>query len=218
MLVAHNARFDIGFLDAALVRATGRRLACPVLDTVPLARRLLAGRLRRFSLARLADHLGTTVEPCHRALPDARATAEVLLALLGRAQERGARTVDDLLALGAPPATRGLARRHLAADAPSGPGTYRMEDAAGGVLYVGSAGDSAGACAATSPGPPTRERPIDRALPAVHRIAFSRTGSGSRRASRRRRSRRCSRPRTAATPGPAAPRTRCSTATRRGCA
>ena len=52
-----------------------------------------------------------TATPCHRALPDALATAEILLALIGRAQERGAETVDDLVALSAPPARRAHAKR-----------------------------------------------------------------------------------------------------------
>src|SRR5258705_191348 len=48
VLVAHNARFDMGFLDRAVERLTGRRVATPVVDTVWLARRLLSGRTKRF--------------------------------------------------------------------------------------------------------------------------------------------------------------------------
>ena len=44
VLVAHNARFDMGFLDREVERLTGRRVASPVVDTVWLARRLLEGR------------------------------------------------------------------------------------------------------------------------------------------------------------------------------
>src|SRR5262249_48257600 len=47
-LVAHNARFDVSFLDEAVVRLAGRRLAGPVVDTVWLARTLLAGRGSRY--------------------------------------------------------------------------------------------------------------------------------------------------------------------------
>ena len=99
VLVAHNARFDLAFLDRETERLTGSRLAAPVVDTVALARRLLAGRVPRASLAQLSYFFGTSVQPCHRALPDAQATAEVLLALIGLAQERGARTVAELVAL-----------------------------------------------------------------------------------------------------------------------
>ena|SRR5687767_2029415 len=96
VLVAHNARFDLAFLDREVERMSGRRLAAPVVDTVGLARRLLAGRVPRVSLASLAYFFGTSVQPCHRALPDAQATAEILVALVGLAQERGAQSVADL--------------------------------------------------------------------------------------------------------------------------
>src|SRR5262249_60064863 len=43
ILVAHNARFDMAFLNREVERLTGRRAAVPVVDTVWLARRLLAG-------------------------------------------------------------------------------------------------------------------------------------------------------------------------------
>src|SRR5919206_389069 len=99
VLVAHNARFDLAFLDRETERLTGKRLAAPVVDTVALARRVLGGRVARASLASLAYFFGTSVRPCHRALPDAQATAEVLLALIGLAQERGATTVADLCEL-----------------------------------------------------------------------------------------------------------------------
>ena len=90
VLVAHNARFDLAFLDRETERLTGARLAAPVVDTVGLARRLLAGRTSRAGLASLAQFFGTAATPCHRALPDAQATAEILLMLIGLAQERGA--------------------------------------------------------------------------------------------------------------------------------
>ena len=63
----------------------------PPLCTAALARRLLEGRLRRVRLASLAHFFGVPTSPCHRALPDAEATAQVLVRLIGLAQEIGAR-------------------------------------------------------------------------------------------------------------------------------
>src|SRR5262245_36613863 len=70
-LAAHNARFDVGFLDRAVERLTGLRVAAPVLDTVWLGRRLLHRRIERFSLATLSQFFGTSAEPCPRLLPAA---------------------------------------------------------------------------------------------------------------------------------------------------
>jgi len=138
-LVAHNARFDVAFLDRQLERLTGRRLAVPALDTAALARRLLDGRIRRVGLASLAHFYGTSATPCHRALADAEATAEVLIRLIGEAQERGARTVGDLHAFSAPRTRRVFGKRSLAHGAPERPGVYMFRDRHGQVLYVGRA-------------------------------------------------------------------------------
>ena len=141
VLVAHNARFDLAFLDRETERLTGSRIASPVVDTVRLARTLLAGRVAGFGLGQLAWFLGTAERPCHRALPDARATAELLLALIGLAQERGARTVGDLTALTATRTRRLLDKRHLAFGAPTRPGVYLFLGRHDQVLYVGRARD-----------------------------------------------------------------------------
>jgi DNA polymerase-3 subunit epsilon len=141
VLVAHNARFDLAFLDRETERLTGSRIGAAVLDTVRLARTLLAGRVSSFGLAQLAWFFGTAETPCHRALPDAQATAEVLLALIGLAQERGARTVADLGALSATRTRRLLDKRHLAYGAPTRPGVYLFLGRNDQVLYVGRARD-----------------------------------------------------------------------------
>jgi len=99
VVVGHNLSFDIRFLDARLRLLHGARLASPVVDTLALARRLLRGRAERLTLSALADFFGTASTPEHRALPDARATAEVLMALVELALDEGARTVADLCAL-----------------------------------------------------------------------------------------------------------------------
>lgn len=106
-----------------------------------LARRLLGERTRRVGLAALAHFFGVPTEPCHRALPDARATAEILLILVGLAQERGATTLADLVELAAPRARRLHAKRSLVAGAPPRPGVYVFRGGGGLPLYVGRARD-----------------------------------------------------------------------------
>ncbi len=131
VLVAHNARFDMGFLDRAVERITGRRVAAPVVDTVWLARRLLGERTKRFGLQPLSHFFGTSATPCHRALADASATAEILIALIGLAQERGAETVADLVDLSAPRARRLHGKRSLVAAGADEPGDVHLPGRAG---------------------------------------------------------------------------------------
>ncbi len=139
VLVAHNARFDMSFLDSETMRLTGRRVEATVVDTVGLARRLI-GR-QPANLAALSYRFATDARPCHRALPDAEATAEILLALIGMAQERGARTVGDLVELAATKPRRVQRKRGLAFGAPQKPGVYLFRDVHDQVLYVGRARD-----------------------------------------------------------------------------
>jgi DNA polymerase III epsilon subunit family exonuclease len=140
-LVAHNARFDQRFLERQLDRRESTRLAEPPLCTAALARRLLAGRLRRVSLASLAQFFGVPTAPCHRALPDAEATAQVLVRLIELAQELGARRVSELRALAAPRKRRVHDKRPLIRGAPTRPGVYLFHDREDKVLYVGRARD-----------------------------------------------------------------------------
>ena len=176
VLVAHNARFDLGFLDVEVERLTGRRLAAPVVDTVWLARRLLDGRVSRVGLSALSSFFGTSVQPCHRALPDAQATAEILVQLLGLAQERGARTVADVVELAAPRARRLAAKRSLVAGAPTQPGVYLFHDRNGQVLYVGRARDLRARLRSYFRS--DRQRPaVEAALAALDRVEWRVAGS-----------------------------------------
>jgi DNA polymerase III epsilon subunit family exonuclease len=176
VLVAHNARFDLAFLDRETERLTGARLAGPVVDTVGLARRLLEGRTPRAGLASLAHFFGTAAHPCHRALPDARATAEILVQLIGLAQERGARSVADLVELAAPRIRKVYAKRTLAFGAPSSPGVYLFHDRHDQVLYVGRARDLRARLRSYFRS--DRQRPaVEAALSALERIEWRVTGS-----------------------------------------
>lgn len=77
VFVAHRAKFDHGFLKAEFERV-GIRLAGPVLCTVVEMKRHFPG-LPSYGLGALSTHFGIPLESHHRALCDARATAELLL-------------------------------------------------------------------------------------------------------------------------------------------
>ncbi|MFN8223261.1 MAG: exonuclease domain-containing protein [Gaiellales bacterium] len=175
-IVAHNARFDLAFLDREVERFAGQRIASPVIDTVWLAKRLLGERTRKVGLGSLAHFLGVPTQPCHRALPDARATAEILVILLGLAQERGARTVADVVELAAPRARRLNTKRSLVAGAPTRPGTYVFRGAGGQPLYVGRARDLRARLRSYFAG--GRQRPaVEAALVALERVEWEEAGS-----------------------------------------
>ena len=98
VFVAHNARFDFGFLDAEFGRIAPTPLAALVtgqLCTVRLARRILS-HLPRRNLDAVSHHYGVAIEGRHRAAGDALATASVLHGLLRDASYRGVHTWDDL--------------------------------------------------------------------------------------------------------------------------
>ncbi|MEX2181659.1 MAG: 3'-5' exonuclease [Gemmatimonadaceae bacterium] len=114
VFVAHNARFDFGFLDAEFARIAPTPLASLIAEqlcTVRLARRLLS-HLPRRNLDAVADHYGVQIADRHRASGDALATAEVLQGLLRDASYRGVHTWDDLAGLLAARTSR--ARRRTA--------------------------------------------------------------------------------------------------------
>src|SRR3954454_22570638 len=174
VLVAHNARFDMAFLDNETMRLTGSRVAATVVDTVGLARRLL-GR-QPANLAALSYRFATDARPCHRALPDAEATAEILLALIGMAQERGARTVAHLVEPAATRPRRVHRKRHLAFGAPQRPGVYLFRDAHDQVLYVGRARDLRARLRSYFRS--DRQRPaVEAALGALERVEWRTRGS-----------------------------------------
>jgi DNA polymerase-3 subunit epsilon len=102
VIVAHNSRFDLAFLEAELRRA-GRALPdSPTLCTMGLAGRL-GVPVRGRSLATCCAHFEIPLEREHGAEHDAQATARLLLCLLREARAQG---LESLAALGCAPAPR----------------------------------------------------------------------------------------------------------------
>jgi DNA polymerase III epsilon subunit family exonuclease len=98
VLAFHQAPFDLPFLAGLLRAGDQPPLLNPVLDTLGLARGFPdpAGQALGAITARLGLEHGTH----HRALPDALATARLLLALVPRWEgERGVATLMELCAL-----------------------------------------------------------------------------------------------------------------------
>lgn len=144
VLVAHNAPFDVGFLRTACASLDYSWPDPQVVDTVTLARRLLPRTdVRNHKLATLAAHFGTSVQPDHRALSDARATVGVLHGLFEILGSHGATTLEELATLRTPGWSQRRKKLHLAQGLPHAPGVYTFLDGARRALYIGSSGDLA---------------------------------------------------------------------------
>ncbi len=93
-LVAHNASFDMGFLEQGM----RRRDQVPdftYVDTVALSRLLLPG-LSKYRLNNVANALHIPLAHHHRAVDDAQATAEIFLAFVSMLEEKGIRDLTHL--------------------------------------------------------------------------------------------------------------------------
>jgi DNA polymerase-3 subunit epsilon len=133
VFVAHNARFDYGFLRREFERA-GLRFQAKTVCTVRLSRRLYGGHASHSLDSLIARH-GLACPARHRALPDADAVWQFLRIA---AREHGAEVVAV--------AARQVARQPalpphldhaLIDEIPEAPGVYVFYGEAGAPLYVG---------------------------------------------------------------------------------
>jgi DNA polymerase-3 subunit epsilon len=125
VLVAHNARFDVGFLKRAAADLGYPWPNPRVIDTVALARHaLLRDEVPNVKLSTLAAHFHTAVQPDHRALSDARATVDVLYGLFERVGNLGVATLEDLEEFTAHVSPQRRAKRVWAKALPDEPGVY----------------------------------------------------------------------------------------------
>ncbi|MCA1187417.1 MULTISPECIES: DEDD exonuclease domain-containing protein [unclassified Saccharopolyspora] len=142
VLVAHNAPFDVGFLRAECERLGVAWPKPAVLCTAKLARRVLSkDETPNHKLGTLARVLHARTTPVHRALDDARATVDVLHALLERLGPLGVRTVPELLEHLPDVTPQQRRNRGLADPLPHAPGVYLFRGPNEEVLYVGTASD-----------------------------------------------------------------------------
>lgn len=113
VLVAHNAGFDVGFIEENCKRLGIERKLTSV-DTVALARVLLP-TLSRYKLNVVAKALGISLENHHRAVDDAGATAEIFVKFVEMLKEREITTLKGVNTFGAmnPDAIRKMPAHHV---------------------------------------------------------------------------------------------------------
>lgn len=137
IFVAHNVNFDYSFIKKEF-QDLGGNLNLKKLCTVRLSRKILPG-YKSYSLGRLCDELNIANHARHRAMGDARATAELMTLLvesdtegqIDRFLKRNSREAD------LPP----YLPKEVFENLPSGTGVYYFHDEHGKVLYVGKAND-----------------------------------------------------------------------------
>ena len=99
VMVAHNASFDMSFIEYN-AEQLGIDFKPTIVDTVALARILLP-ELKRFKLDTVAKALNVSLENHHRAVDDAEATAHIFMAFIERLEKREVMTLGQVNALGA---------------------------------------------------------------------------------------------------------------------
>jgi DNA polymerase III subunit epsilon len=139
VLVGHNVGFDAAFINAALARRGDSTLSHTIIDTLPLARRLVRDEVPDCRLSTLASRFRLDHRPTHRALDDALATTDLLHFLLERAAGLGVLGLDDLLGLPRLGAHPQAGKLRMTTTLPRAPGVYMFRGAGDHVIYVGKA-------------------------------------------------------------------------------
>jgi DNA polymerase-3 subunit alpha (Gram-positive type) len=96
-VVAHNAKFDTGFIREKS-KKLGLDFSNPIIDTLSLARWLLPD-LKKHKLNIIAQHLNIKLENHHRAVDDAEATANIFIKFIDMLKEKGANNLFDINSL-----------------------------------------------------------------------------------------------------------------------
>lgn len=95
VLVAHNANFDIGFIENEYDNNNISYDALTSIDTLSIARNCYADNLKRFNLKSVARFFKVELTQHHRAIYDTRTTADVFLHMLRDARRVGISNIKD---------------------------------------------------------------------------------------------------------------------------
>jgi DNA polymerase III epsilon subunit family exonuclease len=95
IFVAHNVDFDRDFLNSHLTQHSSKPMVGPYMCTFKLAKQVHPN-LSKYSLGSLAELFDVDLQQAHRAVHDARATAELMLKFLKVLQDGGLKRVKDI--------------------------------------------------------------------------------------------------------------------------
>jgi DNA polymerase-3 subunit alpha (Gram-positive type) len=99
VLVAHNASFDVPFINEKYRINQLKPLHIGYLDTLQMARMLYEDVLKTFNLKALAKHFKVTQEAHHRALDDARVLGDIFILMMSELSQKGYKTSSDYYTL-----------------------------------------------------------------------------------------------------------------------
>lgn len=94
VLVAHNANFDVTFINNK-AKEQGIKTNFTVADTLTLSRMLIPD-MKKFKLDAVAKKLGVILENHHRAVDDSMCTAKIFLKLIDKLKNRNIFTLDGV--------------------------------------------------------------------------------------------------------------------------
>jgi len=96
IMVAHNAQFDIGFIESELKRNNLFESELPYIDTLSLARNCYGHVLKRFNLKTVSNYFKVSLVQHHRAIYDTRATSDIFISMVRDIRKQGITNVAEL--------------------------------------------------------------------------------------------------------------------------
>lgn len=184
ILGGHNVRFDYSFLNESLLRAGYNRLEYPSLCTARLARRL-SRSLPSKSLDSLKRHFGIHTKRKHRAIDDARATAQILSIFIEQlVSELEFETADEIIGFQFKKIyddTKTTARfkklKINLKEVPQKPGIYFMFNKNDEIIYIGKAKSLKERLGSYFYHNTSHSTKVKKLVRYVHRVEWETTGS-----------------------------------------
>lgn len=137
IIIGHNVKFDISFINSALVRNSYHVLDNQYIDTLSVSKKIYNKEVQNFKLGTLARHIKTKNQPTHRAYKDVLATIDLFHDLIERSSSLGVSGVKDFVKIPSKINRTRFSKRSLASEAPSCPGIYIFTSKQNEILYIG---------------------------------------------------------------------------------
>lgn len=88
VLIAHNAEFDMDFINLKSKKILGKEFDYDYIDTLSFAKVIMKDEMKRFNLGALTKKMGVNLENAHRATDDAEATLRVFKYMINKKEKK----------------------------------------------------------------------------------------------------------------------------------